>query len=311
MNLKVKKVSHFRGHEAAIYTLTAGRKPGTVITAGADGHIVEWAAERGDEGKLLAEAGSQLFSARILPDGHTLLAGRMKGDVLLLDLAAGRLAMTLSTDGRSVFSLAASGPRILAGTAEGFLYAWHKDTGQLHEKRALAGQSVRAILPVPGRSEIFLASSDQHIYILDAETLGLKHRWKAHEHSVFCLLWLPGRQWLVSGGRDAVLRIWDAGTAFEPLHAIPAHRLTINDLAVAGDEELLVSAGRDKEVRIWSLDDYQLLKVIQAERDGGHRHSVNALHYDPQSALLYSAGDDRQVIAWQIDRLRGGKDWRR
>ncbi len=302
MSLKVKKVSHFRGHEAAIYALTAGRRPGTVITAGADGHILEWTAGKGDAGKLLAKAGSQLFSARILSDGLTLLAGRMKGDVLLLDLAAGRLSMTLPTDGRSVFSLAASGPWILAGTAEGFLYVWNKDSGQVHEKRALAGQSIREILPVPERSEIFLASSDRHIYILDAETLELKHRWKAHEHSVFCLLWLPGRQCLVSGGRDAVLRFWNAGSAFEPLHSIPAHRLTINDLAVAGDEELLVSAGRDKEVRIWSLDHFQLLKVIEAERDGGHRHSVNALHYDPHSGLLYSAGDDRQLIAWQIDR---------
>jgi len=301
MKLKVKKVSHFSGHEAAIYALTAGRKPGTVIAAGADGQIVEWEAARGDEGLRVAEAGSQLFSALMMHDGHRLLAGRMKGDVLLLDWAGGRTALMLATGGRSVFSLAESGPRILAGTAGGFLYAWDKVSGELYGETALAGQSIRTILPVPERSEIFLASSDRHIYVLDAETLALKHRWKAHDHSVFCLLWLPGREWLVSSGRDAMLRFWDAGSAFAPVHSIPAHRLTINDLAAGAGEELLASAGRDKEVRIWSLDDFQLLKVIQAEREGGHRHSVNALHYEPHSGLLYSAGDDRQVIAWQID----------
>jgi len=301
MNLKVKKVRQFSGHEGSIYTLMAGRKPGTVISAGADGYIVEWAPAKDNEGTLLANADSQLFSALIINYGKGLLAGRMKGDVLLLDMAGGRSALKLATEGRTVFSLAVSGPWILAGTADGYLYVWDKISGELYEKREVAPQSLRRILVVPERSEIFLASSDRHIYVLDAENLALKHRWQAHDQSVFCLLWLPTRQWLVSGGRDATLRFWDAGSAFEPFHAIPAHRLTINDLAVGADEKLLATAGRDKEVRIWSLDNFQLLKVIEAEREGGHRHSVNALHYDSHDGLLYSAGDDRQIVAWQID----------
>ncbi len=297
--MKVIKRAHFRGHSGAVYALTSGRSAGSVISGGADGRLIEWSVA-GMKGREIAHAGGPMYTLLSHDGGPVISAGLTSGEIRQFDTESGRLIRSLSLEGRAPYALAESENLFLAGTAGGYLYGWDKESGHLLFSKKTAENSIRSILYLPGRKEWVLGASDAGIYVLSEGNFEIIKQWPAHENSVFALAHWPASHLLVSGSRDARIRFWSIDDDYRALHALPAHQFTVNDIAVNPKEAWLATAGRDKEIRIWSAQDFKLLKVINAEREGGHIHSVNALSFDPRSGLLFSAGDDRQVMAWEI-----------
>src|SRR5690606_5922586 len=117
-----------------------------------------------------------------------------------------------------------------------------------------------------------------------------KFSWEAHGNSVFSLCLSPDGKYLLSGSRDAHLKVWDAENKFYLLHTIPAHLFTVNHIAFHPDGKLFASAGRDKHIKIWDAQSFQLLKVIDKEKFQGHVNSVNRLLWLKNSNYLVSAG---------------------
>ena len=116
-----------------------------------------------------------------------------------------------------------------------------------------------------------IASSDSNIYILNTlynDTNVQKIVLNAHQPSVFVVRFSPCGKYLLSGGRDAYLRIWELETNFALYHAIPAHIATINDIQYSPDGKYFATASRDKSIKIWSADAFQLLKVIDNFKNG-------------------------------------------
>jgi WD40 repeat protein len=116
---------------------------------------------------------------------------------------------------------------------------------------------------------------------------------------VFSLAFSPDEQYLVSGGRDAMLRVWDVNDQFTQLSVQPAHMYTINDLAFSPDGRFLITASRDRTIKCWDAQTFELLKVVDTLRYGSHPRSVNCLYWADQ--LLVSGGDDRQAMIWEIN----------
>ena len=106
----------------------------------------------------------------------------------------------------------------------------------------------------------------------------------------------------MSGGRDAFLRVWNLETpSFQLEKSIPAHLFTINSLVFSPDKTLFATASRDRTIKIWNAATFELLKVVDAMRDGGHIRSVNRLFWETETGFLVSASDDRSLMVWEID----------
>ena len=100
---------------------------------------------------------------------------------------------------------------------------------------------------------------------------------------------------LYSGGRDALLKIWDTQQNDLCQTSVNAHMGTINSLCFVDD--WLISAGRDKIIRIWEKDG--LLAESKSSFDNWHFHSVNKVINHPLSKELISCSDDKSIILWE------------
>jgi WD40 repeat protein len=146
------------------------------------------------------------------------------------------------------------------------------------KKRTMASEkNARTIAVNEKRGEIAVGYSDHFIRVFDIEGLELKEEWKAHENSVFTLRYTPDQNFLMSGSRDARLKVWDAQKKYVKSAEVVAHMYAINHLDFSPDGKHFVTCSMDKSIKVWDLAELRLLKVIDRSRHAGHGTSVNKL----------------------------------
>jgi WD40 repeat protein len=299
MSIKVEKIHACSGHNAALYALAPGRTDRHFLSAGGDGWVVEWDLDDPELGKLVASVETQCFSLCTLPNRNRIVAGNMNGGLHWIDRESPDQTRNVLQHKKGIYALQSIGPWLFSAGGDGFLTRWDTENARTIESLQLAHQSLRALAFSEKRSEIAIGASDQSIYLLDAETLEIKRRLKdAHTHSVFSLAYSPDSQILISGGRDAMLRIWDLEDDCSLLSEQPAHWYTINHLVFSPDGMHFATASRDRTLKIWDAKTFELLKVLDTLRFGGHTRSVNRLLWLPDA--LISCGDDNLAMIWKI-----------
>ena len=267
----------------------------TFFSSGGDGFIVKWDLNSPEApGKVIAQLGSVVYSLLFLSEKNQLIAGTRSGEIFLFDLANNALIKQVKAEGE-VFSIIKSGNNIIAGSAAGNLYLFDEDLN-LTKDLNVSEKSCRCIIAL-NETSIATGWSDNHIRIFDTPGLQLTTSFEAHSTSVFSLAFIRGK-YLLSGGRDARLKIWEMKD-YALMLEIPAHWFAINDIKLSPDGKYFATASRDKTVKIWDATTFELLKVLDNERSEGHTHSVNTLLWMNETTLL-SAGDDRKIDCWKI-----------
>jgi len=106
---------------------------------------------------------------------------------------------------------------------------------------------------------------------------------------------------LLSGSRDARLKIWDTRSGYALGQEVVAHLYAINHLDLSPDGKHFVTCSMDRSVKVWELDEVRLLKVIDRARHAGHGTSVNRVLWTSFHEQLLSASDDRTISVWNIN----------
>ena len=115
---------------------------------------------------------------------------------------------------------------------------------------------------------------------------------------VFAVQYAPDGSYLVSGSRDAQVKIWDS-MSFELIKNIPAHLFAVNSIAFHPTLPYFATASMDKSIKIWGADDFKLYKVISREKGfASHQLSINKLAWHDNH--LISVSDDKRIIIWGI-----------
>lgn len=305
--MNIRRIHACTGHRAAVYALAPGRDERHFLSAGGDGWIVEWNLDDPETGKLIANTESNIFSLCRLPGGRHLVAGNMHGGIHWIDVEQPEQTRLIQAHRKGVFDLLLlSDQHLLSAGGDGILTLWDIHNGQPMASLQLSHESLRAIAYAPWRNELAVGASDGNLYFLDAGMLALKGTaLKAHGNSVFSLAYSEKNRLLLSGGRDAFLRVWEADHEPDSIPwpsskspALAAHLFTINHIAFSPDGRHFATASRDKTIKIWDADAVELLKVVDVIRDGGHINSVNRLLW--MGNTLVSASDDRSMLLWAL-----------
>jgi len=299
--MKIQKKHQLTGHNAAIYTLVPGPGAGTFLSASGDGMIVQWSLDDPETGRLLAQVNTQVFSLAYLPATHTLVAGDMNGGVHWLNLHEDRPNKHLAHHRQGTYAVLAVDEHLFTLGGDGVLTRWDIAGQRSIESLQLSNQALRSISYAADRQELAIGSSDNSIFLLDVADFSIRQRLVgAHDNSVFSVLYHPYQPgFLLSGGRDAHLKVWDLAAPGTPVSSHPAHWFTLNQVIAHPEKDCFLTASRDKSVRIWTGSDYQLLQTLDAARDGGHINSVNRLLWIPGTNCFASASDDRSIMVWE------------
>ena len=301
LELLVEKYHQLTGHRAAIYALVPTTNPGTFYSAAGDGWIARWDIAFPEEGHLVATTHSQIFSLLNLQSSNLLVAGTMDGGVHWIDPSIPDATRNIAHHKKGTFSFLHLDDFLFSGGGSGMLTRWDISSNRSLESLRITDKSVRCLIHDPKSGCILAGCSDGAIHIVDPKDMSLVDTISnADEHSVFSLGLTPDGKYLISGGRDARLRIMDTTSDHQIVHAIPAHWYTINAIAMHPSLPLFATASRDKTVKIWCAQDFRLLKVLDNARYKGHLNSVNRLLWLSDNILL-SAGDDRTIIAWTVN----------
>jgi WD40 repeat protein len=318
--MMIKKIAQLMGHQGSVFALTQGRTPQFVLSGAGDGWIVEWDLEHPEVGKLLAKVDSNIFSLLFLPDKNQIIAGNMNGGLHFIDLNNPDQNKNITHHHKGVFDIQLIHNQLFTLGGDGIITRWSVEESRSIESFQLSAKSLRCLDFSNERREFAIGASDGHIYFLD-ENLNLKNIIKnAHKNSVFSTKYALGGQYLLSGGRDALIKIWDLDKNITPNHdwkeslfELSAHLYTINKIAFhPKNPEVFATASRDKTIKIWQLitskennnfkiEEVKLLKVINTIRYGGHLNSVNTLYWTPHNNWLISGSDDRSLMIWDIN----------
>ncbi len=297
--LSLQRHAVLTGHNAAVFALSPTDDPRFFLSGAGEGWVVRWDMEAPELGKLIAKVDTQIFSLLHLPDFNQVVVGNMNGGVHWVDLAAPEATKNIAHHRKGVYRILRVGEQVFTAGGDGVLTRWDIHSARTLESIQLSHQSLRGLAYCPIRQEIAVGASDHNTYIVDVHTFQIKAKIpKAHNHSVFCVQYSPDGKYLISGGRDALLNVWDAEN-LDLLNSQAAHLFTINDIVFNPAGTLFATASRDRTIKIWDSTSFKLNKVLNTIRDHCHVNSVNALLWSVHDNLLISASDDRSIMLWR------------
>lgn len=125
------------------------------------------------------------------------------------------------------------------------------------------------------------------------------HPEEGHQECVYCLQF--NSQYLVSGSRDRMIKVWDMKTR-RCLRTLEKHRGSVLCLQFDSDpeEDLIVSGSSDSDVIIWK---FSTGKEIQTLRHA-HRESVLNVKFDKR--ILVTCSKDKTIKVFNRKPLRHG-----
>lgn len=118
-----------------------------------------------------------------------------------------------------------------------------------------------------------------------------------HTGAVLALAASDDGRFLVSGGADSLIRLWDARTC-APIDVLRGHSGAVAALALRRGTHELFSAGTDRTLKLWNVADRAFL-----ETQYGHEDAIAALAVLARDRVL-SAAADATVRLWKIAEQR-------
>ncbi|MBN8621128.1 MAG: sortase [Anaerolineae bacterium] len=91
---------------------------------------------------------------------------------------------------------------------------------------------------------------------------------------------------VVSGGRDNVVRVWDAASG-QLRGELTGHSAWVTRVAISPDGRTIASGSQDSSVRLWDVSEMRLRTILQ-----NHRGSVSGVAFSPDGRLLVTTGLD-------------------
>lgn len=177
-----------------------------------------------------------------------------------------------------------------------------------------------------------------------SETYVLKQQ--GHFNNMACVTYSPDGQFLVTGGDDAKVKVWNVGTGFCVV-TFTEHQSGISSVCFGKNGNVIVSASLDGTVRAFDLTRYRNFKTFTSPKStqfaslavdpsgeiicaggqdnfeifvwsmqtgrlleilSGHTAPVSSLTFSPTQAVLISASWDKNVRIWDVFTSKGSRE---
>ena len=289
------KQKEITGHAGAIYTCAC--KDGFIYSGSGDNYVARWNVETGEQDKFAIKFEESVYSL-VFIDENRLAVGLANGHVHVFDLNSNKEIKFFTQHTKAIFAFSFNEKKkqLYIADADGNLSIWDTNTLELLIYLPLDCGKVRDITINEEGNNFALACQDGAIRIFESNFFNEILTIDAHKDGATSLLYHPNNEGtLISGGKDAMLRMWDTNTS-NCLKEIPAHNFAIYSILALNEGKTIVTASRDKTVKVWSEDlEFQERLDLKV---GGHKHSVNKVR-PLDSKRFVSVSDDKKIIVWE------------
>lgn len=294
MKFQVELKYHLPAHKDCIYTCLK-LNDHSFLTAGGDGQLLKWDLNDTSSAKLLARTDASIYFLEHI-NQNIIAIGTNAGDLYFYNHLEKQITSKFNI-GYGIFTGVGVDDKLILGSADGVLTTISTTENVIENSIKVSEGHIRNIT-ILEKGQFVAATSANEILILDKRIEVVHRISNAHNDSVFSLLRI-NEQVFLSGGKDAILKLWSA-SSYQPILEIPAHLFAINHLLKLGISGRIISASRDKSIKIWDPETLLLEKVIDRSKiELASSHSVNKLLF-LNSGLLVSVGDDRIVRIYEI-----------
>jgi WD40 repeat protein/tetratricopeptide (TPR) repeat protein len=124
-------------------------------------------------------------------------------------------------------------------------------------------------------------------------TIRERDRLQGHSGSVLSVSCSPDGRWMVSGGQDGTIKLWNRDGQLEK--GWKGDEGTIWSVAFNPSSDIVASAGQDRTIKLWQLDG-KLIGILR-----GHTNEVKWISFSPDGKQLASASRDGTVRLWSMN----------
>ena len=263
--------------------------------------MLQWDTSNPEKAVLITRLEGSVYCTSVISE-ELLAVGDNNFGVRILDIKEMKEIAFLPIPKRQIFSITSHAGKLYVADGSGAVHVIDISSWKTLHTLQLSGKRARTIAINVANEQMAVGYSDHYIRIISLNDYQLLHEWKAHDKSVFSLVWLPSSEWLMSGSMDAKIRLWDGNKDFAPGGEIVAHTFAINFIDISPNGQYFVTCSMDKTLKLWNLKEGKLLKVIDHARYHGHSASVNIVKWLNNHSFI-SGGDDKKIHIWEIDGI--------
>jgi WD40 repeat protein len=298
--INARRLLNFSGHSGSIYALGLNTKLGVIYTAASDGMVISWHEAEPNQGKLIAKLSEPIYSLLYDETTNYLWIGAASGNLHIIDLQNKSELKLLTTHTKGVFDIKKWGDKVVVAGGDGCISLYNSKSLTFERLISVSSKSIRSIAISPHENLLVLGSSDFHIYVFDEDLHLVQPKIAAHSNSVFSLAFDSKSEFLLSGGRDAMLNLWDVNNGFTLVKSVPAHNLHVHSIAFNPVYNLFLTSSMDKTIKIWDAESFELIRVMDKQRHQAHVNSINKIAWLSKDKFV-SISDDKNVMLWELD----------
>jgi len=236
------------------------------------------------------------------PNGSLIATGGADGMVKIWDAMTGQNVQTLQGHAREIFDVAWSpdGERIASADGGGTMLIWNTSTWQII---LTITDTDERFDPVffdidwkPDGTQIVVSSDLSGVKVFDTTTGAFVKALLGHAREVSAVAWSPEGNYILGGGWDAQLILWDANSGQI------INRMTESDINIINTIDwhpngLYAAVGSsDGIIRIWNPFNNTVITRIQA--DNNKIFGVLIVTWSSNGTYLASGGGDENIRIW-------------
>jgi hypothetical protein len=130
-----------------------------------------------------------------------------------------------------------------------------------------------------------------------------------HKGAVTSVAFSPDGTYLLSGGEDGTLKLWETATGRE-VRTFTGHKAGVTGVAFSPDGSTAVSGSSDSTLRLWDVASGRQLRATD-----GLGWKIAGVAFSADGRFVATAADDNQVKLWSLPKLElvrafAGHGWR-